>query len=134
MEASQLSLFEASKIAGCSVSAVRRWAQSGLVKGDKKDGKWVIEEVSLKSHLAISGGPLESRQKAKVKLQQLRPSDSEDRLRTLNEALKREQSLNDDLRRENKQLQEEIKALLKGENKGLLSRWVRTISEVRKSL
>ena len=134
METTQLNLSEASRLAGCSVSAVRRWAQTGLVKGSKSDGKWVVEEESLRSHLVTSGGPLASRQSGKAKLQQLEPSSLEVRLSSLNEALKREQAINDELRRENKTLQEEIKALLKRDNEGVLSRWVRTISEVRKSL
>ena len=134
MDAPRIGLVEASKIAGCSVSAVRRWAQLGLIEGDKSDGKWEIKEVSLKAHLAAAGTPLKSRQEGNQSSKVLRSSDSEERLKLLNEALKREQDLNDELRRENKALQEEIKALLKSQNKGVISRWVRTISEVRSSI
>ena len=121
-----ISLKKASEVAACSVSCVRRWVQTGLVDGAKTDGKWQVDVDSLKVHLATHGEPLQSRQGAskksepEVEPQQLRVDE-------LLNALSRERALNDELRAENRQLQAEIKEILKEKSggKGILSRWLR---------
>lgn len=122
---SEITLKEAAQMASCSVSAVRRWVQTGLINGHKDTGQWLVEERSLKAHLAQNGATLQARSGASSKPSKLEPSEDRE-LTRLSEALKREQQINDELRTENRKLQEEIKSLLAGKDKGsLLSRWFR---------
>ena len=126
---STLSLSEAAVMGGYSLSAVRRWIKTGAIEGHKTDGKWLVDEASLKMHLAKNGKSSKARQGARIE-PIVEETHTEKRITDLEEQLKRERFLCDELRgkvddleTKNDKLQEEIKAILR-KDKGLF-RWLR---------
>lgn len=136
-----LSLPEAARRAGVSPTSVRRWVASGSLKATKnKDGSWTIQEGELRAFMATtlaargaSGGGLQrSGAEGKAPVAPSVEATGVASNELLVEALRREKQINDELRAQNKELQGEILklsaemlSLLKGEGKGLLSRWIR---------
>jgi len=126
----EVSLNVAAKMAGKTTTAVRRWASQGLIKARKnKRGRWEIETQSLREHLATSvsihvGETSGNRQE---------PDLQSEYIRSLQSSLDRERKKVDDLSENNKRLQNEIlkltheiKAILSKDNRGLLSRWIKS--------
>lgn len=129
----QLTLSEASKMAGVSISTVRRWAVENRIQGAKtKDGVWKVSNESVLLLLATQGASMESfrRIHGASAVQVEAPEMAS--LAILKEALERERRVNDELRatlseREAtiRALEVEMRAILSKENSGLLSRWTR---------
>lgn len=124
-----MSLSEASKWSGKSISSIRRWANSGLVSAEKDDhGCWIIDSNALQDFLAQSS----SRRGIRTSKNDV-PSVGIVQEGLL-EALRREQRLNDELRKKIDEKDKEIsnlllemKAILKEKYGGnLLSKWLRT--------
>ena len=126
MNIEKMTIAEASRMADCSPSTIRRWLTTGVLDGTKTDGVWVIEEQVLRVHLNQLTKPFKGRQGASKEHNSGGPGQHEALHRQLQEDLHRERQINDELRAENKKLQEEIKALLAGKA-GFLSRWIRSI-------
>lgn len=124
----QMSLSEASKWSGKSVSSIRRWAISGLFSAEKDDhGCWIIDSNALQEYLSKTSS---KRGHGSPKNE---ASSSESLHGGLLNALRREQDLNDELRKkldekdkEISNLLHEMKAILKEKYGGnLLSKWLR---------
>lgn len=132
-----ISVQKASTMSSFSVSKIRRLIREGTIKAEKKSGDkaWFIRRSEFMSYLAHVA-PKKMVHGAS-KNDHVR-DDLIEKLEWINSGLTKEiselKTEKKELEREVKSLNEEIKALLKNENKGMLSRWVRTISEVKKSL
>jgi DNA-binding transcriptional MerR regulator len=122
-----MTILEASRMAGCSSSTVRRWLKTGELKGVKEDGIWFVGREDMTLHLHQLSKPFGGLHRplhgASGAISGDKHVHHEELRGELLEALRREQKINDELRAENKKLQEEIKALLSGKSQGLLSRW-----------
>jgi excisionase family DNA binding protein len=125
MKAQRMSITEASRMAACSPSTVRRWLKSGTLEGVKTDGTWEIERETLMLHLSQLSKPFKGRQGASRRVEHEDPIHHEALNRQLMEDLQRERKINDELRAENRKLQEEVKALLVGKS-GVMG-WVRSV-------
>lgn len=129
----QITLSEAAKMAGVSVSTVRRWVSESRIKGLKtKDGVWRVSKESLLVMLSTQGASMESvrRVRGASAIQAEAPDSTSVAL--LKEALERERRINDELRAvlierdaTIRALETEMRAILSKENSGLLSRWTR---------
>jgi hypothetical protein len=138
MEA-QLSLNEAAKMAGTSVSTIRRWAQQKMVTAGKDArGNWKVGKDSLHTFLATGGGFMEPTRRirgASSHSEAESPdSSTETILNLLQEGLERERRVNDELRsmldereRTIRTLEAEMRAILQKQtdSDGVLSRWLR---------
>ena len=126
----KVSLNIAAKMAGKTTTAVRRWVTQGIIKAKKNGkGRWEVNTQSLREHLATNvpvnvGGSLD-----KVS----EPDLQSEYICSLQSSLERERKKVDDLTDNNTKLQDEIlkltheiRAVLSKENKGLLSRWIRS--------
>ena len=121
---SSLSLSDASKISQKSVPTVRRWIKSDFIKAAKDSkGNWKIDQDELLLFLSKGTSPKQPTSDH---------SASIDSQGWLHEALKREQMINDQLRRQLDEknsevfkLMQEMKSILQQQNEGLLSRWLR---------
>ena len=123
-----LSLAEASKVSGKSIPSVRRWIKDGLLSAEKNDrGCWVLNSDVLQSFMATHPTIKRSRMSNYYEANSAEPS-----VEILKEALQRERSLNDELRKkvdekdsEIFKLLHEMKAVLDQKGDGFLSRWIR---------
>lgn len=130
---SPISLSEASKMAGVSISTVRRWAIENRVQGSKtKDGVWRVSKESVLIMLSTQGASVESVRRVHGASAVHTEAPDSASLAILKEALERERRVNDELRavlneREAsiRALETEMRAILSKENSGLLSRWTR---------
>lgn len=140
----QLTVSQAAKISGLSTSTLkRRITTKQLPAKFSESGSWVVQRGDLMSFLAVQGQTMSSSNflngtRNSVHEPAMNNHDqtivehlvrSLDRERALNEEFQR---LNSELRMQNKELQGEILklnaellALLKGEGKGMLSRWIK---------
>ena len=134
-----MSVREASKVAGCSLSTMRRWLSSGRIMGATKGEQgWLVSHTNLKKFLTEQlpiVGHLREQTSTRSPTQESNQVLAQQLIHKLESDLQfernRAEKLNDEcllLRQENKSLQEEIKALLKRDNVGVLSRWIRTVS------
>lgn len=127
MQGDRMTIMEASRMADCSPSTIRRWLKTGALQGSKTDGVWGIEEEELRLHLAQLTKPFKGR-KGASKSDGGGDLTHRDALhKQLIEDLQRERGINDDLRVENKKLQEEIKGLLASKS-GVMG-WIRSIAK-----
>jgi hypothetical protein len=136
-----LTVTQAAQVSGLSASTLKRRIAAQLLPARYSDtGTWLIEQPDLMAFLAVH----ESFRPAPVSVQRTGATSlvSSDQavIEHLTRSLERERQLNadlqrtsDDLRTQNKELQREtlklnaeMLALLKGEGKGLLSRWLKT--------
>lgn len=128
-----IALSVAVKMSGKSPTTVRRWAKEKLVRAEKDHrGSWRFDPGSLKTFLATGAAP-PVRHGASTEPSETRDPSTMELIRSLHGALHRERQINDDMREQNRKLQadlvkltHEIKAILAKENKGLLSRWIRS--------
>jgi hypothetical protein len=139
-----LTVTQAAQVSGLSASTLKRRIAAQLLPARYSDtGTWLIEQPDLMTFLAVhesSRAPLVSVQRTGATGQGSSRYPAEPSiLDHLNQSLERERQLNADLQRtgadlraQNKELQGEILklnaemlALLKGEGKGLLSRWLK---------
>ncbi len=124
---------EAQRLFKVNGSTIRRWAAEGRIKAEKNsEGVWLINKNSLQAALA-TGTTKQARAAKKANIEKSSAHNSLQSSPALERILDREQKINDELRLENKKLQGEIlklthemQALLKREDKGLLSRWLRS--------
>ena len=136
---SDLSIAKAAKLCGKSESTVRRWASLKMIPGRKNaDGRWTFQEDELSSYMSAHGGDLID--SGKVMSNRGRPakassSDSQSArvIAALEDSLKRERSLSDDVREQLQaaqaeivRLTQEIKALLSKDKTSSPARWVMT--------
>ena len=129
----QITLSEASKMAGVSVSTVRRWALENRIQGSKtKDGVWRVSKESVLVMLSTQGVSMESVRSVHGASALHHEAPDSASLVILKDALERERRVNDELRsvlneREStiRTLEAEMRAILSKENNGLLSRWTR---------
>ena len=121
----RISITEASRMADCSPSTVRRWLKTGVLEGIKTDGAWEIGREALLLHLSQLSKPFKGRQGASRRGHSEEPTHHEALNKQLMDDLHRERKMNDELRSENRKLQEEIKALLASKT-GVMG-WVRSI-------
>ena len=129
----RITLSEASRMAGVSVSTVRRWASENRIEGSKTgEGIWRVSKESLLVMLSIQGASMEPARTVHgaSAVQTKAPDDVS--VGILKEALERERRVNDELRavlneREStiRALETEMRAILSKESSGLLSRWTR---------
>ena len=139
-----ITMKQALNISGKTSTTLRRWIAEGLVKAQKnQSGKWSIDENSLKVYLARYGENM-SMNSSSIRRRETRLSPDmsdtnplltslQDSLQRERDALNREQKINDELRmklgekdKELLKLTYEMQAILKKEDGGLLSRWLRT--------
>ena len=138
-----ITMKQALNISGKTSTTVRRWIAEGLVKAQKNQGSiWSIDENSLKVYLVKHGENMSmdgrSRKKQEKRLSpDMSPTSSllaslQDSLKRERESLHREQKINDELRirldekdKELLKITYEMQAILKKEDGGLLSRWLR---------
>lgn len=128
-----LSLAEASKMAGVSVSTVRRWAAENRIQGSKtRDGVWRVSKESVLVMLSTQGASMESVRSVHGASALHQESPEKASLAIMKEALERERRVNDELRATMNEreatiraLEVEMRAILSRENSGLLSRWTR---------
>ena len=124
---------EAQRLFKINGSTIRRWAAEGRIKAQKNpEGIWLIDKKSLQAALA-AGTTKQARAAKRANKEKSAAPITPSAHPALEKILEREQKINDDLRQENKKLQGEIlklthemQALLKREDKGLLSRWLRS--------
>ena len=90
----------------------------------KTDGVWEIEREVLSLHLSQLTKPFKGLQGASRRVEHGDHSHHEALDKELLDALHREQKISDELRAENKKLQEEVKALLVGKS-GVMG-WIRS--------
>lgn len=114
---------------------VRDWVKKGFVRARQDSrGRWLIERESLMAH-ASTRAPATAQPRGKPQAQTTATGSDENvsrYIRTLEDALAREQRLNDELRAKNDALQGELlrltaemQAMLSKEDKGILSLWRR---------
>ena len=128
-----IALSVAVKMSGKSPTTVRRWAKERLVQAEKDHrGSWRFDSQSLKTFLATGAAP-PVRHGASTEPSDTRDPSTVELIRSLQNTLHRERQINDDLREQNRKLQadivqltHELKAELSKDDKGLLSRWLRS--------
>lgn len=129
-----ISITHASKMSGKSVSTIRRWIKEKVVVAEKSDdGKWLLDEKKFHEYLITLSSPVSNGRESSI----ISRGDHVDHFgelsKALRESLHRERNINDELR---KQIQEkdqeilklthEMKSMLsKSSLTGVLSRWVR---------
>lgn len=147
-ESQRVTIAEAARILSLSQTKIREWLKEPGFDAIRNDqGWWLIDRTSLLAKAASESFPKESRRvggatsrtstshSSEVSLPSTREVVLEDRIRDLQDALSRERRINDELREQNRELQQiqtqhlaELRALLESttKDKGLLSRWIRT--------
>lgn len=123
-----VTLTTAAKMAGKSMTTLRRWALDGMITAEKtEDGQWAFNKDSLRLHLT------KVTPNQKLSPQHLAHTDADELTVTLKNTLKIERERNEFLERrlvekdeEIKKLNAEIKAILTKDDSNLLSRWVKT--------
>ena len=135
----QITLSEASQMAGVSISTMRRWALEKQVQSVKvKDGTWRISKENLLVVLSTQGASIEAirtiRRASKTMEAPAMKESTEYSLVFIREALERERRVNDELRKTLNErevtiraLEAEMRAILQrqSENQGSVSRWFR---------
>jgi hypothetical protein len=135
-----LTVTQAAQMSGLSSSTLkRRITTKALLARYSPTGTWLIERTDLMAFLA-SSEPSKGTQRAAVRSEATNVVGSDQAIIDhLTRSIERERQLNADLQRtneelraQNKELQSEVLklsaemlALLKGDGKGLLSRWIR---------
>ena len=135
----ELSMSSAARVAGVSISTVRRWVDSGLIEHTTNHQGWrVVTKASLMAYLSQQSHDdrrtvLGATVKASYKGVMNNPNDS---LSIALEALQRERNINDELRNQIRSLESElvkltleIKALLTGKTGTGLMRWVQNLKK-----
>jgi predicted site-specific integrase-resolvase len=126
-----LTLPEAARMAGCSTTTLRRWLSNGIVEGGKnQSGDWRVAEQSLRVYLSTATPST----KATRCVQGASGSETQITMEAtelvieLRESLSRERKVNDDLRSQIRNFEQErtqhlaeMRALLSGKSEGLLS-------------
>lgn len=125
-----LSIHGASKMAGKSITTVRRWIRENpSIAIKSSDGRWKIDRHNFMAYLAQTSGRCET----SIVTPQINNSNETELTRTLHEALHRERQINDELRSQMKEkdsellkLTYEMKSILEGRSNNVLSRWFRS--------
>lgn len=124
---------QAAKMAGCSLSTIRRWLKQGRIEGAlKREDGWHIPMSHLQDFLADA-----TPQVGALRVAARSPTEASDRLiaqleKQLEMAQQRAEKLEEEkreLHEENRQLHAEIRALLEQKSSSklgqMISRWVR---------
>lgn len=134
----KISILDASKMSSFSVSSIRKWIHEGVIDGEKtlkkKKEVWVVDKKSLLNFL--------SKNKKNEVIDFKTNNDSFlDSLKTQleyaqKELIKKQSTIdylmhqNDELQKENRKLNAELRALLEGKNDGVLMKWVKTFVKI----
>ena len=143
-----ITMKQALNMSGKTSTTLRRWIAEGSVIAKKNQGgRWEIDRHSLRVHLAqhvqdmsmnSHPSPTNSTEQSPDMLGDMSPTGTllnslQESLKREREALTREQKINDELRnrleekdRELLKLTYEMQAILRRDDKGLLSRWLRS--------
>ena len=130
----ELSLKDASKLAGKTTTAIRSWINKKEIEARKIQGKWVINTDSLKQHLATKVRPNLSKSSEESSSNTQNLELTKDYISTLTSSLEREQKKVDQLTSQVEKLQSELlklthemQAVLKNESGNKLSRWIKDV-------
>lgn len=130
----QITLSEASRMAGVSISTMRRWALENQVQSVKvKDGTWRISKENLLVVLSTQGTSMNASRTIRGASKSIEASDMKDSTEAsflfMKEALDRERRVNDELRKTLNEREGTIRAL-EAEMRAILQRQTDTQSAV----